>query len=230
MAMVFVGFLSMIAEFGLGPAIVQKTLVSEIELRRAFGLVIVIHGSICAALVLVAPFIAAFFVEPRLTLLIRVLSLLFPVSAFQVLPNALLQRRMEFRQRSLNDFIATILGSATTLLGALLSWGVWALVAGSFVTQIWKSAGLNRIMPYMKWPDLRLGGMRQLMVFGGHLSIINILWFICTQADVVIGGKWLGKELLGFYTVAAHLASLPESTHIRDHQPSRLSGLCSNAG
>ena len=209
MAMVFVGFLSMVAEFGLGPAVVQKSHVSEAELRKVFGLVIMIHGSLCAGLALAAPLIADFFAEPRLKLLIRVLALLFPISGFQVLPNALLQRRMEFRRRSLNDFVATILGSITTLAGALLSWGVWSLVAGSFVTQTWKSVGLNRIMPYLRWPDLRLVGVRQLLVFGGHLSATNILWFLFSQSDVVIGGKWLGKELLGFYTVAAHLASLP---------------------
>ena len=209
MAMVFIGFLSMVAEFGLGPAIVQKPDVTDAELRKAFGLVLVIHMSLCAVLALAAPLIAAFFSEPRLTLLVRVLTVVFLISAFQVLPNALLQRRMEFRRRSLNDFVATILGSVTTLAGALLSWGVWALVAGSFVTQLWKSVGLNLIMPYLRWPDLRFVGVRQLLVFGGNLSITNILWFLFSQADVVIGGKWLGKELLGFYTVAAHLASLP---------------------
>jgi O-antigen/teichoic acid export membrane protein len=209
MAMVFIGFLSMVAEFGLGPAIVQKPEVSDAELRKAFGLVLAIHGSLCAALALAAPLIAEFFAEPRLTLLVRVLTVVFLISAFQVLPNALLQRRMEYRRRSLNDFAATILGSVTTLIGALVGWGVWALVAGSFVTQLWKSIGLNLIMPYLRWPDLRLGGVRQLLVFGGHLSATNILWFFFTQADVVIGGRWLGKELLGFYTVAAHLASLP---------------------
>jgi len=209
MATVFIGFLSMVAEFGLGPAIVQKAHVSDAELRKAFGLVLVIHGSLCVGLALAAPLIAAFFSEPRLTLLVRVLTVIFLISAFQVLPNALLQRQMEFRRRSLNDFVATILGSITTLIGALLHWGVWALVAGSFVVQLWKSAGLNVIMPYLRWPDLRIVGVRQLLVFGGHLSITNILWFLFTQADVVIGGRWLGKELLGFYTVAVHLASLP---------------------
>lgn len=209
MGMVFVGFLSMIAEFGLGPAVVQKEHISDAELRKVFGLVMMIHGSLCAVLALAAPLIAAFFEEPRLTLLIRVLALLFVVAAFQVLPNALLQRRMEFRRRSLNEFVATILGSVTTLIGAFVGWGVWALVAGNFVTQAWRSVGLNWIMPYLRWPDLNLAGARQLLVFGGHLSITNILWFLFSQSDVVIGGKWLGKELLGFYTVAAHLASLP---------------------
>src|SRR4030095_11317112 len=37
----------------------------------------------------------------------------------------------------------------------------------------------------------------------------QVLWFIYTQIDVVIAGRWLGKELVGFYTVAMHVASLP---------------------
>jgi O-antigen/teichoic acid export membrane protein len=209
MAMVFVGFLTIVAEFGLGPAIVQKKHITDAELRKVFGLVLCIHAVLCVGLALAAPLIASLFAEPRLTLLVRALALVFIISAFQVMPNALLQRRMEFRRRSLNDFVATILGSLTTLVGAMLGWAVWALVAGSFVTQLWKSAGLNVIMPYARWPDLRLGGVRQLLVFGGHLSVANVLWFVFTQADVVIGGRWLGKELLGFYTVASHLASLP---------------------
>src|SRR3989442_13120486 len=173
MAMVVVGFLYMFAEFGMGPAVVQKSEISELELRKVFGLIVVIHGSLCILLALAAPLIAAFFAEPRLVVLIRALSVLFLISAFQVMPDALLQRRMEFRRRSLNDFAGAICGSVTTLIGALLHWGVWALVAGTFVTQAWKSIGLNRIMPYLRWPDFRFGGVRKLVVFGGHLSTTN---------------------------------------------------------
>jgi teichuronic acid exporter len=209
MAMIFVGFLTMVAEFGLGPAVVQKEEVEDHELRKAFGLILTIHASLFLLLFLAAPLISSFFAEPRLVLLIRVLSALFLISAFQVMPDALLQRRMEFRRRSLNDFGGAMLGSVTTLLGALAGWGVWALVAGSFMTQCWKSIGLNRIAPYLHWPIFNFRGVRELLVFGGHFSVTQILWFLFTQADIFIGGKFLGKELLGFYSVAVHLASLP---------------------
>ena len=140
---------------------------------------------------------------------LRVLSGLFLVSGFQVIPEALLQRQMEFRRRSLNDFVGAILGSLTTLMGALVGWGVWALVAGSFVNQLWKSIGLNRIAPFLHRPDFSLKGTRRLLVFGGNLTGAQILWFLVNQTDMFIAGKWLGKELLGFYSVAMHLASLP---------------------
>jgi teichuronic acid exporter len=209
MAMVFVAFLHMFAEFGLGPSVVQKPEITLSELRKAFGLVLALHASLFLSLVVAAPLIAAFFDEPRLTSVVRALAALFLVSCFQVIPNALLQRRMEFRRRSLNDLVAAVLGSLMTLTGALMGWGVWALVAGTFVNQLWKSIGLNRIAPFPHLPDLSLKGTRHILAFGGNLTGAQILWFLVNQADVFIAGKWLGKELLGFYSVAMHLASLP---------------------
>lgn len=209
MATIFVAFLYMIAEFGMGPSVVQQAEITLPELRKAFGLVLAIHASLFLMLMLAAPLIAAIFDEPRLVAVLRVLSGLFLISGFQVIPEALLQRQMEFRRRSLNDFAGAILGSLTTLMGALVGWGVWALVAGSFVNQLWKSVGLNRIAPFLHRPDFSLKGTRHLLVFGGNLTAAQILWFLVNQTDVFIAGKWLGKEQLGFYSVAMHLASLP---------------------
>ncbi len=45
--------------------------------------------------------------------------------------------------------------------------------------------------------------------FGGFVSIDKILWFVFAESDKLIGGKILGKELLGIYSVANHVASLP---------------------
>jgi len=209
MAMVFVGFLSMIAEFGLGPAVVQRVNVDEGELRKAFGIILLVHGSLFLLLFFSAPLIGILFGEPRLPPVVRILSVLFLVAAFQVMPDALLQRRMEFRRRSINDFAAVVAGSLTTLFAALGGWNVWALVAGTFVTQLWKVIGLNFIAPFLHKPDFSLRGTRGMLQFGGHLTATQILWFFATQVDVLIAGRWLGKELLGFYSVAMHLASLP---------------------
>ena len=47
------------------------------------------------------------------------------------------------------------------------------------------------------------------MFFGGYVTISRMLWTFYTQADIIIIGKVLGKNLLGFYSVALNLASLP---------------------
>ena len=216
MATVFVAFLAMFSELGLGAAIVQKADVDEELLKRAFGLILIVHFSLAALLALAAPLIAAFYTEPRVTPILQVLSLQFLLAAFAVIPDAQLQRRMEFRNRSLLDFSGAVVASGTTLLMAMAGWGVWALVAGSLVSQGFKTVGINCLSPFLRWPDFSLQGMRSLLRFGGNFTAVQVFWMFLSQVDVLICAKWLGNEVLGFYSVAMQLASLPSQ---------RISGL-----
>lgn len=209
MASIFISFLSMFSEFGLGSAVIQKAAIDDATLRRVFGLVLVIHFTMAALLILGAPMIAGFFGEERLVAIIRVLALQFLVVVFAVIPDALLQRRMHFRGRALFDLSAAVIGSVITLALAVAGHGVWSLVVSALISQTWKTIGVNALAPYFHRPDFSLKGMRSLIRFGGHVTASQVLWAVIVQVDVLIGGKWLGKEALGFYSVAMHLASLP---------------------
>ena len=158
MATVFIAFLSMFSEFGLGPAVVQKRDVDDELLRRVFGLVLVIHVSLTGMLVLGAPLIASFYAEPRVVPVVQVLALQFIIAAFSVVPDAQLQRRMEFRNRSLLDLSGAMVGSATTLTMAFMGAGVWALVTGSLLGALWRTIGINWLSPFVRWPDFWLKG------------------------------------------------------------------------
>lgn len=209
MATVFIAFLSMFSEFGLGPAVVQKRDVDDELLRRVFGLVLVIHVSLTGMLVLGAPLIASFYAEPRVIPVVQVLSLQFIIAAFSVVPDAQLQRRMEFRNRSLLDLSGAMVGSATTLTMAFMGAGVWALVTGSLLGALWRTIGINWLSPFVRWPDFSVKGMRPLLKFGGHITAAGIFGMFFAQIDTIICAKLLGNESLGFYAVALNLASLP---------------------
>ncbi len=216
MATVFVAFLAMFSELGLGAAIVQKEGVDESLLKRAFGLILVVHFSVAALLAIAAPLVADFYAESRVTSVIRALSLQFVLAAFAVIPDAQLQRQMEFRNRSLVDFSGAVLASGITLLMAMNGSGVWALVAGSLIAQAFKTIAINCLSPFLRWPDFSFKGMRTLLQFGGNFTAVQVMWMFLSQVDVLICAKWLGNEVLGFYSVAMQLASLPSQ---------RISGL-----
>jgi teichuronic acid exporter len=209
MASVFIGFLTMFSEFGLGSAVVQRTEIDIATLRRTFGVIVAVHFLLAGLAFGAAPIIADFFAEPRVAPIVRVLSAQFVFAAFAVIPDAMLQRRMEYRRRSLLDLAGAIVSSMTTLALAFAGHGVWALVAGSVLRQAWKTIGINLLSPFRHWPEFSLTGLRSLLTYGGHLTGAQFLGFFFTQIDVVIAGKWLGKELVGFYSVAVHLSSLP---------------------
>ena len=209
MGMLFVGFVALTSELGLGPAIVQVAEIDDTRLRRTFALIILVNGALFLLVYAIAPLIARVFDEPRLVPIVRVLAIQFVLAAFYIIPEALLERRLDFKRRSLVDLSSALLGSAATVALAVAGFGVWALVWGSLVLTLCRAVGSNIVSPFLRWPDFSPRGMRSLMLFGGQLTLSRILWYFYSQADVFIAGKLLGKELLGYYSIAMHLASLP---------------------
>lgn len=209
MATIVIGFLALFDELGMGAALVQRDKLTDEQISKVFGLTIVINLSAFLVLYLTAPFIADFFSEPRLTDITRVLSLQFPLQSFMVIPDAMIRRRMEFRGKSIVNFIAMVAGSIATLGLALAGNGVWSLVIGNLVTVAIRITGFNIVARYFCWPNFRFAGLGKIIVFGGQVTAERFLWFIYTQADIFLVGRILGKELLGYYSVALNLAMLP---------------------
>ena len=209
MATVFIAFMLMLSEAGLAPALIQQQNLDEASLRSVFAIVIIINLSLLALLNLLAPVIAAFFDEERLVLILRIMSLQFLLSIFGTLPSVHMYRELKFKHLSLIHLVATISGSVLTLVLAFAQFGVWALVFGNLLISLCNVAALNIIAPFYLRPRFSLVGMRSLLAFGGNVTASRLLWFFFTQIDVIIVGKMLGKEMLGFYSVSMQLASMP---------------------
>lgn len=209
MATVFTAFMLMLSEAGLTPALIQKQNLDESSLRSVFAIIITINLGLLTLLNLLAPIIAAFFDEERLVLILRALSLQFILSIFGTLPSMHMYRELRFKHLSLIHLAATIFGSLLTLILALSQFGVWALIFGNLFTSLFNVVALNIVSPFFLRPRFSLAGMRSLLVYGGNITASRVLWFFFTQIDVIIVGKLLGKEMLGFYSVSMQLASLP---------------------
>lgn len=209
MASVLIDFLTMMAQFGVGAALVQAAEIDERKLRQMFGFVILVNLGLFGATYFAAALVAEFFQEQRLVTIVRVLSVQFILMIFAVVPDAMLSRKLDFKRLSLIDLTTAITASLTSLVLALTGSGVWALVWGSLVGALWRTVALNVLSPFLRWPDFSYRGTRQLLFFGGNVTVSRILWFFYSQSDVIIAGRVLGKELLGFYSVAMNLASLP---------------------
>ena len=209
MAGVFIVFLTMVNELGLGAALIQKRDMDEGMMRQIFGLLLIINTSLFFLSLLVAPLVADFFKEQRLIPVIRLLAIQFVMASFFIIPQSLIDREMLFKKKSIVELISAIAGSLTTLPLALSGWGIWSLVWGTLTLNLFRTVGLNLVRPYLKLPHFSLKGIGQAISFGGYVTITRILWFFYSQADIIIVGKLLGRQLLGFYSVALTLASLP---------------------
>ena len=209
MATVFVMFMLMFSEAGLSPALIQKEVIDENALRQSFGFVIVSNLILILILNLCAPIIADFFGDDQLVLILRVLSLQFVFVMIGTIPGALLQRNLKFKSMSLIFLGTTILTSLLTLALAYAGYGVWSLVFGSIFSGACRAIIVNVVEPFHLLPKFSMQGMKSILFFGGNVTLSRLLWALYNQADIIIVGKLLGKEVLGFYSVGMHIASLP---------------------
>jgi len=212
LASIFSTMLAMIAEIGLGPALVQSKDLSLLQIRQIFGIVVLSNSVACLLMeVLVAPVAAGFFGDDRLQLVVQVIALQFLPAAFVVVPSALLNREMKFRGRAITDLVSAIGGALVTLVMAYLGYGVFALAWGSVFQTVIRAIGLNIAHPFSGMPVFRFSGCGSMFNFGFNVAGTQLVWLLYSQADVFIVGKFLGKHDLGVYSVSMDLASLPAS-------------------
>lgn len=212
MATIFTGLFALLAEIGLGSSVVQAKNVSERQLRQILGATLLANlGAALLLCLLIAPLAAAFFDEPRLQPAMQVLALQFLPAAFTVVPNALLDRALEYRGRAFVDFSSQISGAALTLVLAYSEQGHWALIWGPLLAALLRAVQLNIVMPFKHWPSFDFEGMGPMLRFGRDVAANQLVYYGFSQADSLIVGRLLGQQLLGIYSVSMNLASMPAS-------------------
>ena len=209
MLTLIIAFMSMLGDMGFGSSIVQSPTLETKEIRQTFGAALLVNGLVLLVMWAGAPAIAAFYDEPRLVDMTRVAALGFLGSGVVSVYGGLLQREMRFRTTARIDIVAGIVGNVATLVLAYLGFGAWALILGGLVNTPVRCAMLLTSASRLYAPAFRFDDTKRLWSFGGSILATRIVWYWSSQADVLIAGKFLGKEALGFYSVAVHLASLP---------------------
>lgn len=208
-AAVFISFLTMISELGLESAIIQKKHISEDHLTHVFGIIILFNILLFALFFAVTPLIADFYSDNRLVPILRVMSSTFIFLPLYILPRGLLMREMNFKRKSVVDLAGSLSAAGVTLVLALLGFGVWALVWGNIASHVVMAAGYNIARKGFIIPRIAIRGYSDLMTFGGYLTGSRILWYFYSMSDIFIGGKFLSNKLLGVYSVAMQLATIP---------------------
>ncbi len=201
----------MIAEFGLGSAIVQAKSVNRIQLANLFGYGLLINIVIVVLLFVLAPLVTLLYDDERLPLVIQVASLQFFFSAFCFLPDAKMRREMRFDLMAKIEFFLGVVTGLCTLILAHGGYGYWALVVSPLVSAFLRMVLLNWTAGEWIFPRLSMEQTQALLKFGGFILLARIAGHFLSQADVLIAGVFLSKEAMGVYAVAMQLATMPLS-------------------
>jgi len=209
MATVLTGFLEAITEMGLGAALVQSRDVSQRNVEATMGATCLLGIGAAILVALSAPVWANIQGDPRVTSLVRALSLsVFLTSAANV-PYSMLHKRLAFGLVARAQFVMGIVTAAVTLGGALIMQSHWALVIGFLAGKLVFTTMMIVSEPVRPRLPVRGTNVGKLFRFGGVFTADRILNYARTHTDIALVGALLGTRAVGIYVMATSLARMP---------------------
>jgi teichuronic acid exporter len=209
MMMVFIELLIVFYDSGLGSAVMHFREEHSENERATYFTAALLLGIVSTALLwFAAPLIASFYREPRLILLLRIMSFVLIFGSVRTISGSLLARDLRFKALSAADVFASVVGGLVAIAMAFSGFGVWSLVANLYLFVILQFFIYGWwVRPQFRFPlDMNL--LRRIWRYGAPVTGSSLLGRFYENADYLVVGKVLGPVPLGFYTVAFRLAML----------------------
>ncbi len=196
---IFISIIQIFVDSGLGNALIQKRVVDDLDYSTVFYCNIILCVVLYLVLFLCAPFIAGFYANTGLTLIIRVLGLTIIISGIKGIQQAYVSREMMFRHFFFATLGGTLGAAAVGIFLAYNGFGVWALIG----QQIFNTTVDTIILwSTVKWrPKRRFSfeRLRGLFSYGSKLLVSSLINTIYNDLRQLIIGKFYSSADLAFY-------------------------------
>ena len=203
------GLIGLVKEFGLPTAAIQKAEVNHKLASTLFWLNVLAGLGTTLLTAAVAPLIAWFYGERRLTMIAVVTGCCYLIDAFGLQHDALLRRQMRFGRYAVTELLSTVIGLAAAIAFALAGFGYWALVLRQMTMSLVKTLAVWIGTGWVPGPPARRTGARALLKSGGEMTGESLLLYLARNLDnVLIGWRWGSREL-GNYGRVYYLLLMP---------------------
>lgn len=153
---------------------------------------------------------AKFYNEPRLIGLIPIVVCYSVLDGFTSTSVHSLHRRMELGKLSIYELILQALYFLTLIVLVWLYPSIWTLALGTLTGGIYRVVSSYWLIPeYSNRFAWEPAAVKEILSFGKWMFIASALMFAAEQADRLVLAKILSFQMLGVYTVAYTLASIP---------------------
>jgi O-antigen/teichoic acid export membrane protein len=211
MVLLVIGFITMISDFGLGTAVIQEELLTASQVSTFFYVNLILGVILGALVYCLAPLISSFFKNTELTTLLHLIAIVFLLTGIGSTFRTILQKEMRFAALSVTELSGIVAYGIVSITLAILGYGVKSLVYGVIIRQFVEVSILWFIVRYRLTSSFRLTEIRHLLRFGTFVFGERILNYLNRNIDYLLIGRFLGTELLGYYTLAYQIILVPIS-------------------
>ncbi|CUO42784.1 lipopolysaccharide biosynthesis protein [Clostridium disporicum] len=213
---VFISFFTIIADMGIGPAIIQNKDLNKKQISDIFIFTIFTGIVIAVGFALFSYPISIFYNNTVYISLGRILAIGIFFNILNIVPNALLLKNKQFKSLGIRTVIITVVGGIITIVIALGGAKYYALVINSILVAVLTFI-FNIYYSNMKiYYSFSIDSIKVIKDFSSYQFGFNFINYFSRNTDNLLIGKVLGEVPLGYYDKAYKLMLYPVQnlTHV----------------
>jgi O-antigen/teichoic acid export membrane protein len=196
-------------DLGLSTATVQRPTITHQQVSNLFWINAAAGAAFGLLFCAVAPLIAAFYNEPRLTDVTIGMAVVVFIAGLSIQHSALMTRQLRQGELAVIFLGSSALSTLVAWLLAMWGWGYWALVWREISRSLLSLIGVwikCRWVP--SWPR-HSAGTGEMLRFGRDLGLTSLLTALISNIDRLLIGRVVGATAVGMYRQAQSLLMVP---------------------
>ena len=202
MIMIFIAVSNSIVDSGFSNALIRKIDAKRIDYNTVFYFNLAASALLYVLLFFLSPAIAAFFKEPQLVDVTRVIGCVLLINALAIIPRTLFVKDVNFKVQTKVSLIASLSSGAIGIGMALAGMGVWSLVGQQLSRQAFNTLFL---WVYGRWRpvwEFSMQSFREMFGFGSKLLLSGLIDTVWKNIYYLVIGRFYSSAQLGQYTRA----------------------------
>lgn len=208
---VFTGFFTLLADMGIGPAIIQNKSLEEKDISSIFNFTVITALGISLLFIIFSYPLSWFYNNSIYVPIGAMLSLSILFNVLNIVPNALLLKEKKFKLIGIRTVCVSIICGIITILLAYLEFKYYAIVINSIATAFftfflnYKSVNIK-----LAW-ILSKESLIKISSYSAYQFGFSFITYFARNLDNLLIGKFLGEVSLGYYDKAYKLMLYPVS-------------------
>lgn len=208
---IFLAIAQAFIDSGFSNALIQKQDRTNVDFYTVFYFNIIVGFAVYILLYIAAPYIAAFYDEPKLNIITKIVSVNLIISSFSVIQRAILTIELNFKKQATASLIAVMASGGVGVYLAYIGYGVWAIIIQTLLNTTLNTIMLWIVTDWIPKLEFSYKSFRTLFSFGSKLLLSGVLHTIYTNLYNIVIGKGFSSMDLGFYNRAYTIASFPSN-------------------
>lgn len=207
-----VSIFNLFSDIGLSQAIIQKKVELSIsELSGIFWLKVILALILIFLIFTFSPFIKIFY--PALNdvniIMLKTFTITILLSNLRTIPISLLERKIQYNLISIVDIIGVIIYYVVAIVGALLNFGIWSLIAGAIIKEVIETIIFYFIRPFIPHLIYFKDGIKKMIKFGIYMQGNGLIMFFISSLAPAVAGRTSGPYAVGLLDFASSIVSIP---------------------